>query len=273
MLSLLLLLLPQADAAPPEAIVRLRVECPPGLELYIDSHRSVEQGLVRHFHTPPLPEGRYSCRVAWRQGGTEVACQQVEFAAGETVRVAYPGPEPVVPANFGLDLRQWRPAAKVSLNGQPISLKEAERLLDGPATTGPDLPSDGQRRRLTLIGPAAARQAVERELAGPLRELAADYLLKSYLPNDWAMRLAGFVTHGSPTIYAQEADGRVLFRQDDGQDLRRNLEAVRAPKRNYQPHLDPDYRRAAPPADEPSVLFPLLCLVMSAVLAGWLVRR
>jgi hypothetical protein len=186
---------------------------------------------------------RFTYEVRLYRRGKELAARQVEVEAGRTTSLRFEVDAVVV--NFGVD---------------------EHRLNRRGPQTGADALPDPTRRRLTIIGSDADRQRANTELAGPLHPLAADYVVRDYPPDHWAVTHPGFVTSGSPTIYGQEPDGRVLFRQDDLSDLRRNLETVRKPSPDYQPDRDPDFRKT--PVLPGALLdwLPIACLA----LAGWL---
>jgi len=139
--------------------------------------------------------------------------------------------------NFGIDRSKLerQPRERVTLQGRDIDVNEAIRLLDT------------NKLRLTVIGSKEAIERVKRDLEGPLRELAKDFLIQYYEPSNWAVRDVGFKTDGNPVIYVQTPDGRVLHRQDDYKDgadgLRKVLTAVRKPDPNYRPERDPDLRK------------------------------
>jgi hypothetical protein len=139
--------------------------------------------------------------------------------------------------NFGIDRSKLEqpPRERITLQGRSIDVNQAIRLLDT------------NKLRLTVIGSKEAIERVRRDLEGPLRELARDFLIQYYEPLNWAVRDVGFKTDGNPTIYVQAPDGRVLHRQDDYKDgadgLRKVLTAIRKPDPNYRPERDPDLRK------------------------------
>jgi uncharacterized protein (TIGR03000 family) len=261
------------------APARLIVECPADVELIIDGQPTVTSGTIRRFQTPPLPAGEvfvYDIRILRR--GQEVAARRAHVQAGRTTRLSValderpapavpPGPTAGPAHNFGIDLEKLRPASQAELNGAPISIEAAEQLLRGD-----DRLPDPHRRRLTIIGGPDDRKQARLLLDGPLRDLAADYLIDDYPPDHWAVARSGFFTQGKPTIYAQEPDGRVLFRQDDLAGLERNLQAVRKPSPDYRPDADPDYRRAAPWAAMIEQGLPPACL-LAVVFFLWKAKR
>ena len=229
----------------------IEVSCPAGATLLVDEYRVAQMGAERRLATPDLPMGeRYFYTLRLMEDGRETQRRRVVIGAGETVRVDLRAVAEAT-RNFGLDLSRLKASddAKVSLNGRPISEEEA-------------------KRRLTVIGSVEGCQKVMAELAGPLRELAAEYVVKQYRPTNWAVAQAGFKTDGVPTVYAQEPDGKVLFRQDDGVDLRKNLEAVRKGNPDYKPEKDPDYRKAGLVED---AWFAIGCSIVAAglLLVGW----
>lgn len=238
MLSLMLAL---AFVPPPsDRAARFIIHCPAEATLTVDGQAMRQTGPYRVLESPPLPDGRtftYDLRAQLQ--GREIFRREVEFQAGQTITLTIPENDAL---NFGVEVGQLPSGKGITRNGQPITPHQAESLLG----IGNSLPDTAGKRRLTIIGPADARQKVLAELAGPLRELARDYVIKDFDPTHWAVARTGFVTTGQPTIYAQEADGTVLFRQDTPDDLRRNLEAVRKPDPHYRPERDPDHRQVLP---------------------------
>lgn len=233
-LLFLLLLARRTEAQPLPAFIEVR--CPADVALTIQGQRMASTGPLRRFASPPLPPGRYVYELRVFRGEREIANREVEVAAGLTSYLTIDEPVP----NFGIDvdaLQSARPL-RAELNGREISSREVRRLL------GDDSLPDPQRRRLTVIGSPGERQQALTELSGPLHDLVADYVVQDYAPDHWAVNKPGFVTSGRPTLYAQEPDGRVLFRQDDLPGLRKNLEAVRKPSPDYHPDRDPDYRKS-----------------------------
>ena len=215
------------------------VHCPTDAVLTVNGQQMHQTGPRRLLVSPPLPEGQtftYDLR-AFRDG-QEFFHRVIEFQAGQTLTITIPEERPE--QNFGVDVAQLQGASGITCNGQTITQAQAAKML------GNSLPDTATKRRLTVIGPPEARKQVLAELAGPLRELTQEYVIKDYDPTHWAVARTGFVTTGNPTIYAQEADGTVLFRQDSPDDLRRNLEAVRKPDPNYRPERDPDHRKGLP---------------------------
>lgn len=161
--------------------------------------------------------------------------QTIQVTSGERKEVDFT--TSATETNFGIDLGEFQASRyKVQRNGKEISIQEASDMLTN------NLP-DPQRPRLTIIGTEADRKEAMRLLKGPLAAAASEFIIRDYPPNHWAIARCGFVTDGQPTIYAQQADGTVLFRQNDLNGLELNLEVLRKPDGNYQPERDPDYRK------------------------------
>jgi uncharacterized protein (TIGR03000 family) len=62
------------EAAPPGAAV-LRVRVPADAQVWVADHRTAQQGDVRVFLTPPLPDGRnlsYDLRARWIENGRQI---------------------------------------------------------------------------------------------------------------------------------------------------------------------------------------------------------
>lgn len=225
------------DAAPAWLVVR----CPPHATLELNGQPTQQQGGVRRFQSQPLPPDIvHEYHVTLRDDLGRVHQRTAELRAGQTTEISLLEPEPAVP-NFGLDLANLVDAnAAFTINGTPITKVQAAALVEADRDA---LLPDATRRRLTIIGSDADRRAVLAELQGPLKDATTDFVIRDYPPDHWVVARAGFVTTGHPTIYVQEADGTVLFRQDDAHDLARNLAAIRRPRPDYQPQRDPDYRQ------------------------------
>jgi hypothetical protein len=97
------------------------------------------------------------------------------------------------------------------------------------------LQDDRNKLHLTVIGNADEQKRVIAELPP---ELKATVKVHGYSPDSWAIAGLGFVSNGSPTIYLQAPDGKVLWRQDrysganDFQAIRKKVDA-------YDPARDP----------------------------------
>lgn len=227
------------------------------------------RGRRRELVTPPLTVGRtYVYDLVVLRGAEELARTSVDITAGQHLTLDL---QHIVSraSNFGLEADKLvAPSGGqdlVTLNGVPIPAAHARELVAG---TGP-LPNYAGRRRLTIIGTAADRAAVLERVRGDLAGLVADWVVKDYAPDDWAVARVGFRTDGRPTIYAQEPDGQVLFRLDDAADLEHNLRALRRPRPDYRPELDPG---RLDEMDPHSSLPPVLGL-LALLLLLWALRR
>jgi uncharacterized protein (TIGR03000 family) len=232
----------------------IEVTCPAEAALTIQGQLMRSSGPWRIFASPPLPAGRvftYEVRATLR--GRVLSVRHVDIEAGKTSYVTIDHNDAV--ANYGVDVERLRKSMRP---GQGDATGEEQRPVPGDDK----LPAPN-RRRLTVIGSDAERKQAREELAGPLRGAAAHYVVQDYAPEHWAVAKAGFVTTGHPTIYGQEPDGRVLFRQDDLSGLQRNLEAVRKPSPDYQPDRDPDHRKT-PALPGWETLLPLGSLLVAA---------
>ena len=142
--------------------------------------------------------------------------------------------------NFGLDRTRMPAAGKRLLNGKEVSKEEVLQALGKP-----QLPDDSQWLSLTVIGPEAVRQKVLSDLqSSPFLTPWKDRLkVKDYPPDHWAVKDAGFVTTGNPTIYCQAPDGTVLHRQDVYRGPEALAEVLRKADPSYNPERDPDLNR------------------------------
>jgi hypothetical protein len=148
--------------------------------------------------------------------------------------------EPDGTINFGLDLSRIAPAGKHILNGAEVS-KQA--LLE--ALGEPKILDDSRWLCLTIIGPDAARQRVLDDLqsAAVLAPWRGRIKVQDYPPDHWAVRDAGFVCDGEPTIYCQAPDGQVLHRQNGYRGPEALAEVLRKADPSYRPEKDPDLNR------------------------------
>jgi hypothetical protein len=148
--------------------------------------------------------------------------------------------EPDGTVNFGLDRKRLSANGKHFVNGREVSKEELLQAL-GP----PRLPDDSKWLCLTIIGSETARKQVLSDLkTSPLLAPWKDRIkVQDYPPDHWAVKDAGFVTSGRPTIYCQAADGKVLHRQDDYRGAQALAEVLRKADPMYQPEKDPDLNK------------------------------
>jgi hypothetical protein len=160
--------------------------------------------------------------------------------------------------NFGVQLDKLkcdgtldREGDSYSTESGPVTKQEAVRLLGGRQSVegeGDRLIDDSAKPWLTVIGTPDQRRQVLADLdAAPQLAGVKDAIrVKAYSPTDWAVKDAGFVTTGQPTIYVQDAGGKVLHRQDSyhGPGLLavaiQNTGAIRKADPNYRPANDPN---------------------------------
>jgi hypothetical protein len=142
--------------------------------------------------------------------------------------------------NFGLDLAHLPAAGKHLLDGKEVSKEELLQAL-GPLR----FPDDSQWLSLTIIGSEAERKRVLNDLqSSPILTPWRDRIkVQDYPPDHWAVRDAGFVTSGQPTIYCQAPDGTVLHRQDEYRGPEALAEVLRKADPAYQPERDPDLNK------------------------------
>lgn len=168
---------------------------------------------------------------------------------GDLCSPPYPPPPQVVTpgkiesdgtVNFGLDRSHMPASGKHLLDGNEVSKEELLQALGKPR-----LPDDSDWLSLTIIGPEAARRQVLNDLqSSSLLTPWKDRLkVKDYPPDHWAVRDAGFVTTGNPTIYCQAPDGRVLHRQDIYRGPESLAEVLRKADPAYNPERDPDLNK------------------------------
>jgi uncharacterized protein (TIGR03000 family) len=90
---------PQTVSTPSESPstalpVYIEVRVLAGAEIWFDDEKTVQEGTVRLFVSPPLPPGRdytYEVRARWREAGNEVTqSHRVTVRAGQQVSIAFP---------------------------------------------------------------------------------------------------------------------------------------------------------------------------------------
>lgn len=143
--------------------------------------------------------------------------------------------------NFGLTRpAEPRPAKRIH-NGREVSKEQIFAAL-GKAS----LADDSGQLALTVIGPDAERQRVlsDLESAAPLAAFKGKVKVQGYTPDHWAVKDAGFVTTGTPTIYCQAPDGKVFHRQDSYAGPEALAEALRKASDSYNAAKDPNLNQS-----------------------------
>ncbi|HTU90062.1 MAG TPA: hypothetical protein VMF69_08190 [Gemmataceae bacterium] len=185
----------------------------------------------------------------WRLSTREYLPLLASGVWGDPCPPPYPPPQDVVAPgkvetdgtiNFGLERSRLSAAGKHLLNGKEVSKDELLQAL-GSAT----LPDDSQWPSLTIIGPEAMRQKVISDLqSSPFLTPWKDRLkVQDYAPDHWAVKEAGFITTGQPTIYCQAPDGTVLHRQEEYRGPEALAEVLRQVDPQYKPEKDPDLNK------------------------------
>lgn len=179
-----------------------------------------------------------SCRVV---GGYDLVegVYRPSTDGGQTYgeRIAEPPvalPSWAAPVNFGLDPSKLDAVPKYFLNGVEVDKGRAYQSLGDPK----GLADDSARLRVSIVGGTKEQRAGVKADLSTLDRSA--FAVRDFAADDWRVQSAGFVATGSPTIYCQAPDGKVLHRQDDPKDA---ASALRKAKANYDPAKDPDLRR------------------------------
>ncbi len=147
------------------------------------------------------------------------------------------GPTP----NFGVDTEKLDGREECYwINGKKVTRHKAEQALEQG-----QIPDDSTKLRLTIVGKEAERKQVLNDLAKApeLAEFKDRFLVQDYPPEHWAVARAGFYTSGTPTIYLQRPDGKVLHRQDEYDGAGGLARALRRADENYETRKDPDLRK------------------------------
>lgn len=146
----------------------------------------------------------------------------------------------------------------------------------------PALPNDAALPSLTVIGEEGDCKPVSDAIKGvpALQALRNAFLFQCYRPADAMVAKYGFVTDGKPSIYFQDAAGRVLWRADSypGADTLAEAIAValeqcpppRKPQPDYQPIKDPDPARIIRPLTAHSVWWEVCKMFVAAIVGMFL---
>lgn len=167
--------------------------------------------------------------------------------------------------NYGVDRSLIKGDESFTLNGKPVNIPDAMKILQEPV-----VPQDKDLNRLTIIGSEVDRSLVLKDLESSeeFKPFRGKYLIQGYPPDHWAVK-GCFYSLGSPTIYLQSFDGKVLHRQDDYKDgIRGLVYALRKADPAYNPSQDIDRRKTLEfPGFSPYIPLALLflCIVGLAI--------
>ena len=173
----------------------------------------------------------------------------------------------VTPANnFGIDTAKLssRIEPKYICNGEPCTRETAVKAIEK------GLPDDGKKLYLTVIGADEDRKRAEADFPPDFKSRVK---LNSYRSDHWAVQ-PGFVTAGTPTVYLQAPDGKVLHRQDSYAPG--DFQAIRKAIDKYDAKRDPDVRQASAPVHLPAFVTPsnvILGGLLAAVAALYFKQR
>lgn len=183
--------------------------------------------------------------IAWYEGGLQLGNYRLKtddflpLLGGRFGTPCRPPAEP--PFRFGVVADQLG-GAGYRINGRVATREEVLARLGRDS-----LQDDTARLRLTVWGDAADRERALAAVRQQLGRAADQVLVQSYPADHWSGRV-GFETGGSPSIYLQMPDGKVLWRADSDRDLAGLAEAVRRADPNYDPLKDPSPLRPALPS-------------------------
>lgn len=121
---------------------------------------------------------------------------------------------------------------KYIVNGKPATREDAYEAIE---TGGVDDVS--HKRRITIVGSA---DDCNKALALLPKGTDKWAIVKQYRPDDWHVINSKFVSTGSPSVTVQDAEGGVIHRQDNLDDLQT---AIGKTNPAYDPRTDPDLRR------------------------------
>lgn len=149
--------------------------------------------------------------------------------------------------NFGLGKPEQLEKGKRILNGREVSREE---LFEAVAK-GNKLPDDADQPFVTAIGDEGLTRKFLQDMESHpvLSKYKGKVRTNAFSPEDWQVKGMGFV---APSVYCQDASGKVLHRQDGyddpmklGQAIEKIVQANREPNKDYNSKADPDLTKPA----------------------------
>jgi hypothetical protein len=174
------------------------------------------------------------------------------------------------PDNHGIDWSQINDH-QATYSGRKISCSAAIELI------GKQVPDDSKKFRLTVIGTDAEQKEALKQWSAIEPAVRDRCNAWAVTADHWSLKdtVTGqtvFKTDGSPVVYFQSPEGKVLHRQDNAVGM---IESVRKAVKGYDSSKDPDLRKqAAKPATptdnsiHPAI--PVCCLLGGAGLLLYL---
>lgn len=156
-------------------------------------------------------------------------------------------------------------------------LRGSRITINGRDIVGDPIPDDSKKLTVTVIGTKADRDKAAAELR--THPDAERFNVWSVPPDHHSLKdtetgKTVYKTDGTPTLYVQAPDGKVLHRQDDAVNV---VDAVRKAVKGYDAAKDPDLRKAHPspkPTTPDAVgAFPTCCLMAAIAVLLYLSRR
>lgn len=145
------------------------------------------------------------------------------------------------PKNMGVDMSKIADY-QATYSGRKISCERAVELI------GKEVPDDSKKFRLVVIGTPSEQKEALAQFAMVEPDIKNRCNTWSVTSDHWSLQdgvtgQAVFKTEGSPVVYFQAPDGKVLHRQDDGKDI---PQAIRKAVKAYDSNKDPDLRNPNP---------------------------
>ena len=193
-------------------------------------------------------------------------CALGKQAFGQAVPEAEPG------LNFGVNRSKIDKEKTYCINGHPVTKDDAMRAMQGEKGF-PGIPDDAKFDSLTVIGTPDQCKPVEEDFA---KNKAFDgirdkMVFQSYRADDPMVAEIG-ITPGSPAIYHQKPDGKVLARYSTYPGPEKVATEIRKRNPDYDPNKDPkpDAPGPEPPkAPETSgIVIALIVAFMAWLLGG-----
>jgi hypothetical protein len=148
--------------------------------------------------------------------------------------------------NFGVDVAKIRSAAQryeYSINGKPCTKRQAVEAMEGKGAGA--INDDSAHTRLSCIGTEEQCKQIESDVASNPAFKDLPFTFQSYRPSDPMVRDIG-VAPGSPSIYLQQPDGKVLARWENYPGADAVAGELRKRKPDYDPSKDPQPSKPNP---------------------------
>ena len=166
----------------------------------------------------------------------------------------------------GVIVSQMSPRDRHVLTGREVDRTQLVEALGTAGVAG--VPDDSQQPRLSVLGGTAAeRQRILTDLASApeLAPFQGHVVTKAYPADHWVVKDNGFLANPQTvTLYAQQPNGRVLWRADGYPGIGTLAEGLRRVRPDYDPAKDPKIAPETVPGLSDTALLWLAAVAVAA---------